>query len=455
MANLKRFATKKIIITTIALLAALGLVLYFVFRNSGSQYQFVSVTQGSITQVVSVTGNTTPVQSLDLAFQGNGTVATVNYNAGAHVSAGTVIASLDTNSLQAQLAQAQATVDEQNAQLANLQAGAQPADIQASEAALAGGQQTLANMYGSIDNTISTAYAQANDAVRTQLQSFFTNSESNAPQLVFSVNNSQTLNDVDAARLGASTELNAWQSELRDISPSSPSSTLTTYLQDAASHLATIKNFLILVSSALLQQANLSNATLAAYNAEATAALNEVNAATTNVTAAEQNIASQAITIQQLQAQLSLKLAGSTADQVAAQQAQVEQAQASMKNVQVQIDQASIVSPIAGVITVQNAKVGQIATAGETLVSIISDSNLEVDAYVPETDIGQVSVGNPVNMTFDAFPGETFAGKIFYIDPAETDLSGVVDYKVKASFNTPDPRMKSGLTANLDIQTQS
>ena len=73
----------------------------------------------------------------------------------------------------------------------------------------------------------------------------------------------------------------------------------------------------------------------------------------------------------------------------------------------------------------------------------------------PETDIGQVSVGNPVNMTFDAFPGETFTGKVFYIDPAETDISGVVDYKVKVSFDTSDPRMKSGLTANLNIETQT
>jgi multidrug efflux pump subunit AcrA (membrane-fusion protein) len=58
-------------------------------------------------------------------------------------------------------------------------------------------------------------------------------------------------------------------------------------------------------------------------------------------------------------------------------------------------------------------------------------------------------------MTFDAFPGEAFAGKVFYIDPAQTIQSGVVDYLVKTSFNTPDPRIKSGLTANLDINTQT
>ena len=58
-------------------------------------------------------------------------------------------------------------------------------------------------------------------------------------------------------------------------------------------------------------------------------------------------------------------------------------------------------------------------------------------------------------MTFDAFGTETFSGKVFYIDPAETITQGVVDYKIKVAFDTPDARMKSGLTANLDIQTKS
>jgi multidrug efflux pump subunit AcrA (membrane-fusion protein) len=65
-----------------------------------------------------------------------------------------------------------------------------------------------------------------------------------------------------------------------------------------------------------------------------------------------------------------------------------------------------------------------------------------------------VNVNDPVNMTFDAFPGETFTGKVFFIDPAETIVSGVVDYKIKVSFDKIDPRIKSGLTANLEINTQ-
>jgi len=446
---------RTIIYIVVGVLVVGGLVLYFTLHNSGSQYQFTTVTQGSITETVSVTGNTTPETSLDLSFQNGGTIASVDKNVGDRVNAGDVIARLDTSDLQAQLAQAQATVDAQQAELANLQAGAQPADIQSSQAALAGGEQSLANMYGGISNIDSDAYSKSNDAVRTQLQAFFSNSETNSPQLTFPISNSQTLNDLDAARLTASADLNAWQGELQNMTPLSPSSTLEPMLTSATGHLAVIKNFLTLVANALVGQTNLPNGTLLTYNTALTMATNEVNTATTNVTTAAQNIASQKITIQQLQAQLNLKLAGSTAQQIAQQQAQVEQAQASAQSVQVKIDEASLVSPISGVITVQNAKIGQVATPGMVVTSVISDNNLEVDTYVPETDIGKVSVGNPVVMTFDAFPGATFAGKVFYIDPAQTILSGVVDYLVKASFITADPRMKSGLTADVSIQTQT
>ena len=53
------------------------------------------------------------------------------------------------------------------------------------------------------------------------------------------------------------------------------------------------------------------------------------------------------------------------------------------------------------------------------------------------------------------FPGETFTGKVFYVNPGQTIINGVVDYLVKTSFDKNDPRMKAGLTANLDIQTQT
>ena len=59
--------------------------------------------------------------------------------------------------------------------------------------------------------------------------------------------------------------------------------------------------------------------------------------------------------------------------------------------------------PQNGVVNVQDAKVGEIVTTGKSVVSIISDGEIEIEANVSEVNIGKVVVGNQVNMTFDAF----------------------------------------------------
>ena len=84
----------------------------------------------------------------------------------------------------------------------------------------------------------------------------------------------------------------------------------------------------------------------------------------------------------------------------------------------------------------------------------MSNGGYEVDGGVSETDVGKIAVGDAVTMTLDAFPNETFDGKVFYIAPAETNTQGVISFLVKIAFSKPDPRLKSGLTANIDIQTQ-
>ena len=443
---------KNLIIGAVVVVALI--ILYFTFHTSSSPYQFVSVTRGTIIEDVSVTGNTAPVNSLDLAFQTGGTVAAVYKNAGDAVGAGDTLVKLDTSGLQAQLAQAQASVDAAQANLAELQAGPTPQSVRVSETAVTTAQQTLLNAYAGVQNAAMAAFAKANDAVRNQISPLYSNAESNSPQLTFSVNNNQTINNADFERVQASQELNTWQAELNGVSAISPTSTLNQLLTNATNHLAIIENLLTTVSTAVVQAQSLSASTATAYQNDVANAVTEVDSAASSINTTSQSIASDIASLAQAEAQLNVTLAGSTSQAIAAQQAQVAEAQANAQNIQVNLANATLSSPINGVVSVQNAKIGEIAAAGQTITSVISSNNLEIAAEVPETDIGKISIGNAVDMTFDAFPGETFPGKVFYIDPAETIVSGVVDYKIKVSFDKSDARIKSGLTANLDIKTQ-
>jgi multidrug efflux pump subunit AcrA (membrane-fusion protein) len=65
-----------------------------------------------------------------------------------------------------------------------------------------------------------------------------------------------------------------------------------------------------------------------------------------------------------------------------------------------------------------------------------------------------LALGQTVNITFDALPGENFTGSVMEIDPAETIIGGVVNYQIKVALNSTDSRIKSGLTANLSIITE-
>jgi HlyD family secretion protein len=428
---------------------------FLIARSHKATYQFVTVKRGSITETVSVTGNVTSTQSVNLAFENGGTIAAVHYSEGDHVNAGDVIARLDTQDLAAQLAEAQANVDAETATLQKLQVGPTPQNIAVSQTALASARQTLENSYASVPNVVTSAYANANDAVRNQLSSFFVNAETNSPQLTFPISDSQIANNITFDRIEASTELNAWQGEDQNITGATPSSTLDTALQDTLAHLAVIKNLLTTALNAIVNTTDVTPSTATTYKTDVTTGLDEVNTSIGNVNALMQSIASEKASVAQAQAALNVTLAGSTQEDINAQAAQVEQAEASVQDIQVKINEASLTAPMSGIITTQNAKVGEIASPGVPVVSLIAANELEVDADVPEVDIGKVSIGDIVSMTFDAFPNETFTGKVFYIDPAQTIISGVVDYEVKVAFDKSDPLMKSGLTANLDITTQT
>ena len=448
MANFFRFFKTKWGIAIVIILV--GIILFAVFHKSKSPYTLVPVTQGTISESVSVTGNTTPIQSVSLSFGNAGTVSHTYVQVGDHVTVGETLASLNTANLEAQLAQAQATVDTQQAKLDSLKAGSQPEDIDVSQAALAKAGQDLQNMYSSVQTTANDAYAKAIDAVRTQISPLFSNAENASIQLNFNTSDTQDATSAKTERAGAASLLNTWQASLATVSASSTD----VVLQNSLSYLASIRQLLIDTSAALNGATGLDATTLAAYKAALTTATNEVNTVTTNVNTLLQNISSQKLVVAQAQAALALKQAGATPSDIAAQQAQVEQAQAGVASVEAQLANSVIVAPIDGVITQQDAKVGQISSPATPLISIISNNAFEVDALVPETDIGKITVGDSVSMTFDAFTGETFLGKVFYIDPAQTITQGVVDYKIKVNFNTPDPRMKSGLTANLDVKTK-
>ena len=113
-------------------------------------------------------------------------------------------------------------------------------------------------------------------------------------------------------------------------------------------------------------------------------------------------------------------------------------------------------APIDGIVTKQNAHVGEIASPGAPIVSMNSSSKFQIDIYLSEADIAKVKIGNTAAVTLDAYSnGSAFDTTVVSVDPAATVQNGISDYKTVLEFKTDDSRIKAGMTANAVISAGS
>lgn len=129
-----------------------------------------------------------------------------------------------------------------------------------------------------------------------------------------------------------------------------------------------------------------------------------------------------------------------------------------LNQAEVNLSYASIYSPIDGVILARNVEEGQTVAASfntPTLFSIAKDlTKMQVEANVDEADIGQVKIDQRVTFTVDAYPDDSFEGKVIQIRLNPTVASNVVTYKVIVEAPNPDLKLMPGLTASISIVTK-
>jgi len=146
----------------------------------------------------------------------------------------------------------------------------------------------------------------------------------------------------------------------------------------------------------------------------------------------------------------------SLAAQLKLAQAGVEQARAALTLSQTNLDYTTIKSPVDGVVVARNVDEGQTVVASfasQTLFVIAADlRQMQVEADVPEADIGKIKVGQPVHFTVDAYPDQDFEGMVSEVRLAASIQQNVVTYPVIISAPNPDEKLLPTLTANVSIE---
>jgi HlyD family secretion protein len=124
----------------------------------------------------------------------------------------------------------------------------------------------------------------------------------------------------------------------------------------------------------------------------------------------------------------------------------------------VNLDYATIYSPIAGVILNRAVDQGQTVAASFSTPNLFTIGNdltiMQVQANVDEADIGQLRKGQPVSFTVDAYPAETFKGDVRQIRLQPVVTSNVVTYTVIVNAPNPELKLMPGMTANITVLVQ-
>lgn len=444
---------KKYTVTFLIIIVVIGGYFYFQ-KNKTPQYDFVIAEKGNLKQEVSVTGKVKSASRVDLAFETSGRVDNIIVDVGDKVYEGQKLTYLNASQYLAQYNQAKANLEAEKSKLDQLKAGTRPEEINIQKIKVVNAEQSLLDAKNNLLIKVKDSFTKSDSAIRNNVDQLFINTRSSNPQLNF-VTGSVLKIELESKRFAIESILNNWEQNV-----SSDENILNNLIKqsaDAKNNLNEISSFLDKIAFAvndLKANYSLSQTTIDGYKADIEASRNSINTVLVNLASSDEKLRTSESTLMLAKQELILKESGSTNEQIKIQEAVINSAEANLRNFESMIAKTIIYSPISGIITKKNIEKGEIAQPNSPVLTIIGDTVFEIEAFVPEADVSKISIGDISSVTLDAYEDDViFKAKIVFIDPAETIVDGVSTYKTKFRFVEKDKRIKSGMTANIDILT--
>ncbi|MBC7228543.1 MAG: efflux RND transporter periplasmic adaptor subunit [Thermoflexales bacterium] len=378
-------------------------------------------------------------EEVAIAPEIGGRIAEVLVAEGDMVEPGQVLVRLDDRIARAQVAVAQAGVEVAQAQLARARAGAHPDDIRRARALLAQAEAARDGAYQAWQD------ARAMLANPQDLNARIAQAEAQVAAARAALDQAVALKDM--AEMGYNqykAAMSAWESIPEPYRPPlSPEvhSIIYAYWEAWAG-----------VNSAGAAYDGAREALDLLYriqkNPQSLRA--QVDAAEAQYRAAEAAVA-------QAQAYLDGLLAGATPEEIAVLEAQVRQAQAQLESARTALAKLTLTAPVGGQVVEVVGHVGELAAPGVTLITLADLEQVTLTVYVPENRLGEVWVGQPVEVTVDSFPGRVFIGRVATIateaeftprniQTAEERANMV--FAVKVVIPNPDRALKPGMPAD-------
>jgi len=162
----------------------------------------------------------------------------------------------------------------------------------------------------------------------------------------------------------------------------------------------------------------------------------------------------------QTQQRLALVKKGPRQETIDQSRARLQQAEQALAIGQTRLTYTTLVSPVSGLVLSENVEAGEYVAAGTPIVTVADLNNIWLRAYINETDLGRVKVGQAARITTDTYPGKVYEGRISFIaSEAEFTPKNVqtpkervkLVYRVKITVANPNMELKPGMPADAEI----
>jgi RND family efflux transporter MFP subunit len=504
-------------ITAAIFVAGGGAVSYAASQGAAPTYVTASVGSYPVVQTLQATGTTEPTSAATISFAVSGTVATVPVTMGQKVKAGQVLATLDTTNLELALATAQQQVASANLTLAQAESGQVSAGSGTGRAAVTatgkagtgtgstsatsssqtgstgGGTSKSGSTTGAVKSSGSSHSGSGSSASVTTAQKLLLSTVRRADSSL-----AQTKTDLALATTVCSSQANTSPTPAQTPTPTpapapgptvsdtppvaaptqtptvtpGPSSTASPVDQTVASAgpatciqaqqlVLRDESQLLVLQQGLSGQETALDRLLTSF--ASTSPTTSTTKTSTGAAAAGSASAGTAGSTRAPSAASSATKAGSSATgsttvvvsgaQLAADQAAVDAANASVAVAQQQLSQATIVSPLTGVVSSVGLTVGQQAIAGSntSAVNVIDPTGHDVTLSLDVTKVPQVKVGDKGTVVPDG-SATPLAATVSYIAAAPT-TAGSTAYNVQLAFTTNPTTLRDGIQAAVTITT--
>ena len=447
-------------------LAAVGVGGYWFYQNktasaasttSGTTYtQVVPVTQGSLDATLSVVGQLEADQSVSLAFEKMSDTAnllTLAVQAGNVVTNGQVLATIDSASYQQALDQAKSDLLAAEETLADLKTPATALQIAQADVAVSKAKVQIQTAQDALDDllnpdipSLESAVASAKSALaKAQANVLAQEQDTAAKTQLDKLIYAESTPTAEYTRLAAETYSDALYQDRLDLAYNKMMDT-----QDAR-----VTNQLNSQSGALQAQMTLRNAQTTLADAQEALADGKAGGDKLALAQAKVAVHEAEVSLQAAQEARQELDAGADASEIATAQAAVDKKRLAVSDAEAALAGTQLVAPFDGTILETNVSEGDQVTANTAILTLADLQTMQVVASVDETTIRQVSEGQDAVITFDAFPGQSFTGKVLAV-PLQGALQGdVMVYAVPLSLTGAEKlALRVGMTANVEIQVE-